>query len=83
MVLAATNFPWLDEAVLEKRIYIGLPDANGRVYGTPIGCALSQIQIQREKQWGKVLAERKENNRKVFAPFIFIFEILNHSFFIF
>ncbi|GAB1607013.1 katanin p60 ATPase-containing subunit A1 [Argonauta hians] len=59
MVLAATNFPWdLDEALrrrLEKRIYIPLPDANGREELLKIN--LREVEIESDVDL-KVIAER-------------------------
>uniref|UniRef100_A0AAY4AVU8 Katanin p60 ATPase-containing subunit A1 n=1 Tax=Denticeps clupeoides TaxID=299321 RepID=A0AAY4AVU8_9TELE len=61
MVLAATNFPWdIDEALrrrLEKRIYIPLPSARGRVELLKI--SLKELELADDVDLGKI-AEQME-----------------------
>ncbi|KAM6954234.1 katanin p60 ATPase-containing subunit A1 [Aplochiton taeniatus] len=56
MVLAATNFPWdIDEALrrrLEKRIYIPLPSANGRVELLRIN--LKELELANDVDMAKI-----------------------------
>lgn len=57
LVLAATNFPWdLDEALrrrLEKRVYIPLPDKNGRI--TLLKLALAEVAVAEDVDLEEVL----------------------------
>ena len=56
MVLAATNFPWdLDEALrrrLEKRVYIPLPDTNGREELLKIN--LREVAVEKDVDLGDI-----------------------------
>lgn len=59
MVLAATNFPWdIDEAMrrrLEKRIYIPLPSAKGRVELLKI--SLKELELANDVDLDKIAAQ--------------------------
>lgn len=70
LVLVATNFPWdLDEALrrrLEKRIYIPLPDKEGRLQLLKL--SLAEVSLAADvdlEEVSLILRQKKENFSKL------------------